>query len=124
MLSHLDLLPLCLEAAGAEVSGDRVLDGLDPLPALTGRGKSPHDRLVFQYGAAFGLREGSWKLVRPGADRPWELYDLASDPGESKNLAPRRPGEVARLDASFQAWLEDAKRDASPPAPRPPREKP
>lgn len=119
MLSQLDVLPLCLAAAGLPLPNDRVLDGHDPLPALTGKAKSPHQRLAFNYGAASGLREGNLKLVRPSAKKPWELYDLAADPGESKNLAAERPADVTRLDAAFQDWLADAKRDASEPAPRP-----
>jgi len=119
MLSHLDVLPLCLAAAGLPLPKDRVLDGCDPLPALAGKAKSPHKRLVFNFGSASGLREGSLKLVCSGAKRPWELYDLAADSGESKNLAAERAADVARLDAAFQDWLADVKRDASEPVPRP-----
>ncbi len=118
MLSHLDVLPLCLAAAGLPLPEDRVLDGCDPLPALTGKAKSPHQRLVLNFGSAFGLREGSLKLVRPSAKQSWELYDLAADLGESKNLSAERSADVARLDGAFQEWLADVKRDASEPAPR------
>jgi hypothetical protein len=73
--------------------------------------------------AANSLGAGSLKLVRHGADKPWELYDLANDVGESKNLAVTRAGDVARLNAAYQTWLADVKLDASPPAPRPARTK-
>lgn len=119
MLSHLDVLPLCLAAVGLPLPEDRVLDGCNPLPALTGKAKSPHQRLVFNFGSAFGMREGSLKLVRPRAKQPWELYDLAADLGESKDLAAERAADVAHLDAAFQDWLADVKRDASEPPPRP-----
>jgi len=119
MLSHLDVLPLCLVAAGLPAPKDRVLDGRNPLPALTGKAKSPHQRLAFNYGNSSGLREGNLKLVRPNPKKPWELYDLASDPGESKNLAAERPADLARLTAAFEHWLADVKRDASDPAPYP-----
>lgn len=117
MLSHLDVLPLCLEAAGLPLPKDRVLDGRNPLPALTGKAKSPHRRLFFSFARACGLREGNLKLVRPDPKKPWELYDLATDLGETKNLAAERPAEVARLAAAFDAWIADVKRDASEPAP-------
>ncbi|MBI5829918.1 MAG: hypothetical protein HZB20_10365, partial [Chloroflexi bacterium] len=119
MLSHLDVLPLCLAVSGASPFKDRVLDGRNPLPALAGEAKSPHERLVFNYGPASGLREGFLKIVRPSAKKPWELYDLAQDPAESRNLAAERASDVARLDAAFQDWLADVKRDASEPAPHP-----
>ncbi|HEY6167740.1 MAG TPA: hypothetical protein VI454_06850, partial [Verrucomicrobiae bacterium] len=115
MLSHLDVLPLCLAAAGLPLPKDHVLDGRNPLPALTGAATSLHQRLAFNYGAAFGLRDGNLKLVRPKAGAPWELYDLAADPGETTDLAAKRPGDLARLDAAFQSWMMDVKRDASEP---------
>lgn len=118
MLSHLDVLPLCLAAAGLPLPKDRVLDGHDPLSALTGESKSPHPRLVFHYAnAPAGLREGHLKLVRPKAKAPWELYDLASDLAEQHNLADDRPQEVQRLADAFAQWQGDMKTDASEPAP-------
>lgn len=115
MLSNLDVLPLCLHAAGVQRPTDRVLDGVDPLPALTGREPSPHERLVFGYARAAGLREGALKIVRNQPTQPWELYDLAADPGETTDLAKSRSADVARLAAAYQDWQTAAARDASPP---------
>jgi arylsulfatase A-like enzyme len=123
MLSHLDILPLCLAVAGAAPVPGRILDGRDPLPTLSGTAKSPHERLAFAYDKCSALREGTLKIVRSGVDQPWELYDLATDLSESKNLADQRPADVARLARAYQSWLVDVKVDASPPAPRPGRTK-
>jgi arylsulfatase A-like enzyme len=119
MLSQLDVLPLLLTASGAKAMEGRVLDGRDPLPALTGAAQSPHQRLVFTYRTASALREGTLKIIRANAAQPWELYDLAADPAESTNLARQRPADIARLDAAYQSWFADVQRDASEPAPRP-----
>jgi arylsulfatase len=123
MLSHLDVLPLCLEISGAKPMPGRILDGGNPLPALMGTGKSPHARLAFAYSNGTALREGSLKIVRHSAAKPWELYDLATDRAESNDLAASRPADVARLAAAFNAWRIEVERDASPPAPRPARPK-
>ncbi|NUQ66439.1 MAG: sulfatase-like hydrolase/transferase [Pirellulales bacterium] len=123
MLSHLDVLPLCLAVSGAPPLAGRVLDGANPLAVLEGTGRSPHKRLAFAYAGTAGLREGPLKIVRNVPDGPWELYDLSADPGETRNLAATRAADAARLDAAFQAWLADVSRDASDPAPRPPRPK-
>jgi arylsulfatase A-like enzyme len=119
MLSQLDVLPLLLAASGGKPQQGRILDGRDPLPALTGVARSPHERLVFTYRTGSALREGTLKLIRSTPTQPWELYDLAADPGETTNLASQRTADVARLDAAYQAWLADVRRDASEPAPRP-----
>lgn len=116
-LSHLDLLPAFLTAAGLPASRDRVLDGRDCLPALTSGTTSPHERLFFQLGESVGVREGPLKLIRPKANTAWELYDLASDSGETRNLASERPGDVARLSKAIEDWREAMKTDASEPVP-------
>jgi arylsulfatase A-like enzyme len=120
-LSHLDVLPLALSVSGAAALPGRLLDGRDPLPALAAGAPSPHRRLAFAYAQGTALRAGDLKIVRHDPQQPWELYDLAADPGETRNLAATRPADVARLAADFAAWLEDTKIDASPPAPRPGR---
>ena len=43
-------------------------------------------------------------------NQKWELYNLAGDLAESKNLANKHPAELARLKAEFQAWQADLKR--------------
>jgi arylsulfatase A-like enzyme len=117
MLSHLDVLPLCLAASGAKPETERILDGRNPLAALTGEAPSPHERLVFTYGKSAALREGSLKIIRSKEDQPWQLYDLSNDPGESKNLAADRVGDVKRLSAAYDSWRIEVRRDASEEAP-------
>jgi arylsulfatase A len=117
LLSQLDVLPLCLRATGAKFEMVRILDGRNPLPALTGAAKSPHERMVFTLRKSAALREGNLKIVRSAADKTWELYDLAADPGESRDLAAARAEDVRRLDAHFLAWLGKVKQDASEEAP-------
>lgn len=115
LLSHLDLLPAFLAAAGLPLPEDRILDGSDCLPALAKQTASPHERLFFHYGEAVAVRDGSLKLIRPKAKAPWELYDLADDPSEERDLAAMRPRDVERLASLIENWREDAKKDASEP---------
>ena len=44
------------------------------------------------------MRHGKWKAVRLGPQRPFELYDLEDDVGETKDLAAKRADVVARIE--------------------------
>jgi arylsulfatase len=100
-----------------------VLDGRNPLPALTGELSTPlHERIVFHL-RGDGLRAGQLKVVRDEPELPWQLYNLSSDPGETHDLAKERPSDVSRLAAAYDEWRADVMRDASEPAPRPVRAK-
>jgi arylsulfatase A-like enzyme len=102
----LDLWPTFAAAAGATVPDGVTLDGVDLLPYLSGeRPSAPHEVLHWRAdgGTRFALRKGDRKLVRQAPDRV-ELFDLAADPGESRDLAAARPAEVEALNALHDRW--------------------
>ena len=103
-LSTLDLLPLCLRAAGLPSPSDRVIDGRDPLGALAGRAPSPHEFLYYIWRDEAAVRRGPLKAHRSGPEGPWQLFDLALDPAEAVDLADERPEAVAELSAAFNRW--------------------
>ena len=49
------------------------------------------------------MRVGDWKLVAKH-DGPWELYDLAKDRTEARDLAVTHPDKVRELLAKYDAW--------------------
>jgi arylsulfatase A-like enzyme len=117
---QLDLLPTALAAAGVRAEQAWGLDGVDLLPYLRGRVTGdPHDALCWRQGRQMAIRRGNWKLVRydravdeagvrsdPRATEvtPERLYNLASDPGETRDLAGREPEKVAELRRAWRAW--------------------
>lgn len=119
MLTQMDVLPLCLAAAGLPRDTGRILDGRDPLPALAEGARSLHPRMGFGYAKGAAYREGDLKIVREAADKPWSLFDLAADLGETRDLARDRPADLARLATAHDTWLEDVRRDSSSRAPMP-----
>jgi arylsulfatase A-like enzyme len=104
-VSSLDVLPTALAAAGIKSPAEARLDGVDLLPYLMGRNdRPPHDRLFWRFGGDAALREGRWKMVRNDGHKPWELYDLDKDVGESDDQAARTPEVVGRLTAAWERW--------------------
>ena len=103
----LDVMPTALAAAGAPRNPKLPpLDGVDLVPFLNGTTKTvPHARLFWRMdgGEAFAVREGQWKWLRTYANAP-QLYDLAADPGESRDLAAQRPEIAQRLAAASAEW--------------------
>lgn len=109
-LVSMDLFVMIAKAAGAELPQDRVLDGRDPTAALAGESPSPHECLFFRWEKRIAVRRGNWKLVRNGPDKPYELYDLATDLGEANDLAGERPELVEQLARRFNEWQAEARR--------------
>ncbi|MGL5018352.1 MAG: sulfatase-like hydrolase/transferase, partial [Luteolibacter sp.] len=84
-----DLMPTVLDLAGVAIP--EGVDGRSLKPALTGDGGTVRDRLslslYFETLAIHALREGPWKLLRyPYLDRT-QLFNLADDPHETRDLA-------------------------------------
>ena len=69
--------------------------------------RRPPDRGAY-YGVAnlpdLAVRHGRWKLLCEYDGSGAELYDLESDPGETRDLAARHPEETARLQTSLLEW--------------------
>lgn len=103
-----DALPTFAEIGGAVVPPG--LDGISFAPALRGAPQPRHDFLYWEAvdeGGKQAVRWGDWKGVRKGVSKnaaaPFELYDLAKDPFESRNLAAEHPEVLAKLAAIAQA---------------------
>jgi arylsulfatase A-like enzyme len=120
--SQMDLFTTFLEAAGAPVPSDRVIDGKNILPMLAGDQPSPHEDFYYFFRSRiFAVRSGNWKLhliVRnvdsmgqpadPLRLKKPQLYDLRKDPGEQNDVAAGHPDIVARLSqqaTSFAAGI-------------------
>jgi arylsulfatase len=101
----IDILPTCLEAAGAQYPKEkRPLEGRSLMPALAGKPLHPHDAIFWEHQGNQAVREGRFKLVRAhGSD--WELYDLEADRTESNNLAPARTATVQRMSRMYDEWM-------------------
>jgi arylsulfatase A-like enzyme len=104
-VSSLDILPTSLAAAGATSIAGQPLDGVDLLPYLTGKKSGdPHEMLFWRIAERdiWAVRSGDHKLVKQGPKT--NLYDLAADIRESKDLAGKLPEVRARLQKACDEW--------------------
>jgi arylsulfatase A-like enzyme/tetratricopeptide (TPR) repeat protein len=119
---HVDILPTILDAIGRPVPGD--VPGRALLPAAERRGGAP--RASYFEAMAAMLNRGWAPLTGVVADRDKfidvpiaERYDLATDPGESVNLAGRTPDRdrtLAGVLRGFGASLPGERRAEDPEA--------
>jgi len=101
----LDVVPTVLAAVGRPAKPEDKLDGVDLMPYLSGeKSGRPHDVLYWRFHAKQAIRSGDWKLVKEQRQDRWELYNLADDIGESKNLAEKMPEKVKELEKAWQEW--------------------
>lgn len=103
-VSTMDLYPTFCAAAGAPVPDGTKLDGVNLLPYLTGeRTGTPHEILFWKNGENGAVREGDWKLLLSPWQPKRQLFNLADDIGEKRDLAGEKADLVERL---HEAWLD------------------
>jgi arylsulfatase A-like enzyme len=130
----LDILPTAIAAAGSEPGTDWQLDGVNLLPHLSGKNTAaPHDALYWRFGPQWAIRQGNWKLAQgfdeannpmPGQPNAYkvtapQLYNLANDPGETKDLAAAQPDRVTAMKAAWDKWNTQQKDPLWIPNPNP-----
>lgn len=123
----IDLYPTLLDIAG--VAGDKTsaanVDGVNIKPLLL-REKTTLNRDLFWHFPHYhagghspysAIRSGNWRLIEFHEDGVLELYDLATDIGESTNLVSSQTATAKRLHQKLRKWRKTV--DAQMPAPNP-----
>lgn len=135
VFAAIDLAPSLLAIAGVQPPGGVAFDGV-PLPdvlrgtSTASRGRPlffrrPPDRDAF-HGVEdlpdLAVRDDRWKLLCEYDGSQAELYDLAADRGESRNVAAQQSEVVRRLTGQLLAWHQSLPPDKGetyqPPPPR------
>ncbi len=111
----IDIYPTLVDILQIKVPDQvRPIDGISLLPLLDGKMKKrPKPMGFWQYGEnqpRFNTNSGpsAWndnryKLVKPAPDT-WALYDLATDPSETTDVADQQPEVLARMKAELETW--------------------
>ena len=115
VLSTVDLYPTLAEAAGADVF--HAIDGVSFLPLLLGGAEPPERPLFFvrrEGGTRYmgqsiwAVRRGDWKLLQNTPFEPFELYHLADDPQEQRDLSASEPEKFNELARLLRAHVQQA----------------
>lgn len=107
----MDILPTCLELAGAEYPS--MINGLETtppegkslLPVIQNVIETQHDTLFWEHVGGKAARVGDWKIAAL-KDQPWELFNLEEDRTEANNLADQYPEKVAEMVALWEDWFK------------------
>jgi arylsulfatase A-like enzyme len=125
-LGHIiDVLPTCLEIAGANYPGEfrgkptAPVEGRSLLPVLNGGSRAGHDSIYWEWSGNCAVRQGQWKLVWDtlNKSKEWQLYDMTADRTELHDLAAEHPDRVTAMRAGYDAWAKATDR-AIPGQPR------
>ena len=95
-----DMMATIADATGTKVPSDT--DGLSILPTLigekaAGHPQAQHDYLYWEHKGWVAVQQNNWSLVKPSKSKIPELYNLADDPGQKKDLAAKNPEMLKTL---------------------------
>ncbi|MBS0262482.1 MAG: arylsulfatase [Planctomycetes bacterium] len=109
----IDIVPTVLELVGGrrpetwEGQPVPTPPGTSLVPAFTRDGSVNRADLWWQHEGNRALRVGDWKIVAAGAKADWELYDLAADRAESRNLASSATDRARQLAEIWEKHLQE-----------------
>ena len=116
LVAHVDFFKTFCDLAGVEVPrGIQKIDGTSMLPLLENPNAKWPDRMLFTHcgrwnkgedpnlskDKRFAVRTQRWRMVEG------ELYDIANDPFEAKDVAKDYPEVVQRLSKAYDKWWEE-----------------
>jgi arylsulfatase A-like enzyme len=118
-----DWLPTLLDLAGLPVP--LGLDGMSLAALLTGRGPAPQRGLFWHFPhytnqgsrPSGAMRQGDWMLVEYYDQEKDELYNLSSDPGESRDVAGGNPERATQMRAALAEWRKSVNAQENQPNP-------
>jgi arylsulfatase A-like enzyme len=114
-IGSVDLMATLAEILAVKLPATAGEDSVSLLPLLRGQDRPIHDLVVHHSSTGvFALRSDNWKLIvgpgggAPDGTRP-HLYDLKTDPGERRDVAPDHPDIVNRLLGQMNKIVADGR---------------
>lgn len=118
VVSTMDVYTTSLVAGGGKLPADRIYDGVDLMPHVTGAAAGiPHDALMWRRSPHASIRKGDWKLWKSLDGKFTLLFNLKTDPNEAVNVAASEPVKLKELSDAFDQWSKDMMDPAWPSRP-------
>ncbi len=114
----MDIMPTLLHAAGLPLPKDRPLDGVSLLDVLKTNKALPQRDLFWWRNNSVAMRRGQWKLAveklqRRSLQPRIHLFDLETDPAESKNIESEHPKVLKEMQSALASWKSDVMKNAT-----------
>ncbi len=112
--TFLDVMPTCLELAGATYPSFYNGNSIKPLsgearsflPLLKDKNSWDDERtLYWEHEKGKAVRKGNWRLTAL-ANGGWQLFDLAHDLSETNNIAAEHPEKVREMKSLWNNWAK------------------
>jgi len=125
LAAHIDFFPTVAEITGTDLTPSALLQiqGRSLVPLLRESSSFWEDRLLFTHVGRWpkladpkeykyrmaSVRSSRWCLISPdgGAHPAWQLFDLAADPGQQRNVITEHTQVVKQLSAAFDEWWSE-----------------
>ena len=132
LVGQIDLMATFAELLEIQLPPTAGEDSLSFLASLLGQPSSKNRTSIISQSinGNFAVRDGQWKLClcpgsggwsspRPGRDDhaglpEFQLFDLNTDPGETKNVVDQYPERVASMTSSLRKWIDEGRSTAGP----------
>ena len=115
LTAHVDVLPTMLDLAGIDISNIDT-DGISLVPALKDAAELPDRTMVVTNQRVlhpdpdrpYSVMQGSWRYVHAEQGGDVELFDLATDPGQTNNILEQHPERTAAMAKAYDDWWQHA----------------
>jgi len=135
IISLVDIMATCADVVGVKLRDTAAEDSMSLLPILKekmNKEDSLHQAVIcHSYSGVFVVRQGKWKLqfsagsggwskptdasaIKSGLPK-WQLYDLYTDPKETKNQINNQPDVVKKLTATLRKYIEKGRSTSGTP---------
>ena len=106
LVNQVDLIASFADFLDIELADSDARDSRNIFQAFLGKDPKGHEIMIEETARRLALRKGQWKYIKPSKNKTGELYNLADDPGEMKNVIEDHPKIAKSMAQKLQELLD------------------